>query len=98
MVEIKTFSLIDIIAHTSKPSSARLCRVYYRGKGEPINSYILPAQAVILSEIANKSRKLSLAEKCIMGSCPRALFSLEGKDLMGTATDEAINANYEFVW
>ncbi len=93
-----TLKLKDIVGrHGPQPSLARLCRIY-NGEGQrDLMSYILPAQAVILSELALNSRKLSLAEKDIMESCGNRLYSLE-KDDVGKVTDEARNARYEFVW
>ena len=96
--KIITLKLVDIVArHGHQPSLAKICRIY-NGEGQKdLYSYILPIQAVILSDLACSSRKLSLAELDIMESCGNRLFSL-GEGNIGKVTDEARNAKYEFVW
>ncbi|MBA7664961.1 hypothetical protein ES703_73027 [subsurface metagenome] len=100
MAESRTFEtlkLTKILLHSSKPSLAKLCRVY-NGEGQrEMNFYIQPAQAVILSSIALQERKLSSAEIDIMESLGDRLYSLE-EGYVGKVTDEARTANYEFVW
>jgi predicted protein tyrosine phosphatase len=98
MVKIITLKLVDIVGrHGPQPSLAKICRIYNSEGQRDLLSYILPAQAVILSHIALHERKLSLAEKDIMESLGNRLYSL-GEGDIGKVTDEARNAIYEFLW
>ena len=98
--KIRTLKLVDIVGrHGPQPSLAKICRIYNSEGQRDLHSYILPAQAVILSDLASLggSRKLSLAEEDIMKSCGNRLFSL-GEGRIGKVEEEAMKAKYEFIW
>jgi len=93
MSKIVTLGLREIIRSSEPLSSANSCRFHIGGD---LNHYISPVQAIILSHLSLRDRKLSLPEEIIMKDCPTILFYDKGNKC--GVREKAIESKYEFAW